>query len=62
MSLYRTQTGDVSHADGVPVVKSVPSRRQAESAFIEVATTLPFDQVDKLEDHLSTLRDFIWSR
>ena len=60
--LFKTQNGSVSHADGIPEVKSVPSRRDAECAFACVASTLPFDVVERLDDQLSMLRDFIWSR
>lgn len=62
MSLYRTHSGHVSHSNGVPDVPFVPSRREAESAFITVVAGLPKDMIDLIDDQLSTLRDFIWSR
>lgn len=62
MSLYRTQQGQVSHADAVPPVKSVPSRRDAERAFIKIISGLSFDQVDDLDESVEVLRDFLWSR
>ena len=62
MSLYRTQQGEVSHADSVPVVHSVPSRREAIKAFSVVISSLSFQQVDDLDKHIAILRDFLWSR
>ena len=62
MSLYKTQSGHVSHADAVPFVESVPSRRQAISAFIKLSTTLSEKEVDGIDEDLSVLRDFLWSR
>jgi hypothetical protein len=46
----------------VPDVKAVPSRRQAEAAFVEIVSKFSFKEVDKIDDQISTLRDFIWSR
>ena len=62
MSLFKTQTGHVHHADAVPYVKAVPNRREAESAYIKIITTLDWEQVDDLGDEISLLRDFIYSR
>ena len=62
MSLYRTSQGYVSHADAVPEVKNVPSRRQAESAFCTIVTKLEHAAVDMIDDEISALRDFIYSR
>lgn len=62
MSLFKTSQGYVSHADAVPEVKHVPSRRQAETAFCEIVTRLDSKEVDLIGDEISALRDFIWSR
>ena len=62
MSLYRTEQGNVSHADAVPVVESVPSRRQAISAFIKLSTALSQEAVEMVDKELAILRDFLWSR
>lgn len=62
MTLYRTNQGHVSHADAVPDVKAVPSRRQAEAAYCEIVSLFKFDEVEKISDQISTLRDFIHSR
>lgn len=60
--LFKTQTGHVHHADSIPYVKAVPNKREAESAYVKIITKLNFEQVDKLDDEISLLRDFIYSR
>lgn len=62
MSLYKTQAGHVTHADAVPHVRAVPSRREAESAYITIISKLNFKQVGELDRDICALRDFIWSR
>lgn len=62
MSLYKTNTGQVTHEDAVPYVRAVPSRREAEAAYVTIISKLNFKQAGELDREICALRDFIWSR
>ena len=61
MSLLRDKHGNVTHDDSIQEIKVV-NRRQAESAFCTIVTKLEHADVDMIDDEISALRDFIWSR
>ena len=62
MSLYRTQEGRVTHADEVPYIRAVPSKRDANAAFISLVSKLTYEQIDDLDREVKIVRDFLLSR
>jgi len=62
MSLFRTEGGNVTHAHAVPYIPMVPSRRQADAAYIHLVSKLTDEQIEELSCHIEVLRDFLQSR
>lgn len=62
MPLYRTRQGFVTHSDAIAVIPAVPSRREAESAYIRLASHLPEPMTERFDKELQVLRDFVLSR
>lgn len=58
--LYKTNDGQCTHADAVPHVDTVPSRRQAEAAFARIASVV--EPNETMDEDIAVVLDFLRCR